>query len=171
MRDLVSKGRVALLHPAIRDEVAVAINYIESAMPTTMCIRIVQGLRTIEEQNNLYAQGRTAPGKVVTNAKGGKSYHNYGLAIDFAIMYDMDINGSFEKLSWDIFYDHDKNGKRDWLQVVDFFKSIGYKYGGDWKSLKDYPHLEKSFGFTVAQLFEKYNKKDFIPGTRYLNLK
>lgn len=170
MRDPVSIERVKLLHPAIRDEVAKAIEYVETGFNDTMCIRVVQGLRTIEEQNALYAQGRTAPGKIVTNAKGGKSYHNYGLAIDFAIMYDMDKNKTYEKLSWDIFYDHDKDGKRDWMEVVDFFKSIGYKYGGDWKSLKDYPHLEKSFGFTVMQLFQMYQDKKFITGTRYLKL-
>ena len=150
MRDQISEDRIKKLHPAIRDEVACLIDALEVAMPISMKIRIVQGLRTIDEQNNLYAIGRTIPGKKVTNAKGGKSYHNYGLAIDFAIMYDKDNNGSFETLSWDIFYDHDKNGKRDWAQVVDAFKAKGYGYGGDWKSLKDYPHLEKTFGFTCS---------------------
>jgi peptidoglycan L-alanyl-D-glutamate endopeptidase CwlK len=170
MRDQISEDRIKLLHPSIRTEVTELIDKIEAAMPVSMKIRVVQGLRTIEEQNNLYAQGRTIPGPVVTKARGGKSYHNYGLAIDFCIMYDKDNNGSFESLSWDIFYDHDKNGKRDWLQVVDVFKQMGYKYGGDWISIKDYPHLEKSFGYTVSQLFEKYRKKDFIPGTNYLRL-
>lgn len=170
MRDQISEDRVRKLHPSIRAEVEETINKIEALMPTSMKIRVVQGLRTIEEQNNLYAIGRTIPGKRVTNAKGGKSYHNYGLAIDFAMMYDKDGNGSYESLSWDIFYDHDKNGKRDWLQVVDEFKSLGYGYGGDWKSLKDYPHLEKTFGFKPSMLFEKYLNKDFIPGTTYVRL-
>lgn len=170
MRDQITEDRIIKLHPAIRQEVGDTIDEIERLMPTSMKIRVVQGLRTIEEQNNLYAIGRTIPGKKVTNAKGGKSYHNYGLAIDFAIMYDMDSNGSFEKLSWDIFYDHDKNGKRDWMQVVDAFKAKGYGFGGDWKSLKDYPHLEKTFGFKPTQLFEKYLTKDFIAGTNYVNV-
>lgn len=170
MRDQISEDRVRKLHPAIRFEVEETINKIEFLMPLSMKIRVVQGLRTIDEQNNLYAIGRTIPGNKVTNAKGGKSYHNYGLAIDFAMMYDKDGNGSYESLSWDIFYDHDKNGKRDWLQVVDEFKALGYGYGGDWKSLKDYPHLEKTFGYKPSQLFEKYNKKDFIPGTTYVRL-
>ncbi|WP_370514461.1 M15 family metallopeptidase [Alteribacillus sp. YIM 98480] len=46
---------------------------------------ITEGYRTLEEQNNLYEKGRSQPGSVVTNAQGGESYHNYGLAIDFAI--------------------------------------------------------------------------------------
>ena len=40
------------------------------------------GTRTYEEQNALYAQGRTAPGKIVTNARGGQGAHNFGLATD-----------------------------------------------------------------------------------------
>ncbi|MED0738884.1 M15 family metallopeptidase, partial [Aneurinibacillus thermoaerophilus] len=48
-------------------------------------VLITQGYRSIAEQNELYAQGRTKPGKIVTNAKGGTSYHNYGLALDFAL--------------------------------------------------------------------------------------
>jgi peptidoglycan L-alanyl-D-glutamate endopeptidase CwlK len=45
-------------------------------------IRVVQGLRSWTEQDALYAMGRTAPGKIVTNVKGGYSYHNYGMAVD-----------------------------------------------------------------------------------------
>ena len=105
MRDVISIGRVALLHPSIKDEVADLITTIESKWIATMKIRVVQGLRTIDEQNSLYAQGRSKPGAIITNAKGGSSYHNYGLAIDFAIMYDKDNNGSFETLSWDLNYD------------------------------------------------------------------
>jgi peptidoglycan L-alanyl-D-glutamate endopeptidase CwlK len=168
MRDAISKQRVSLLHPAIRSEVEALIDKAESGMPATMKVRIVQGLRTIEEQNALYAKGRTAPGPKVTNARGGKSYHNYGLAIDFAILYDKDGNGSFETLSWDIFYDHDKDGKRDWMEVVEVFKAAGYKYGGDWISLKDYPHMEKSFGYTTSQLFAKYKLKEFLPEQKYV---
>lgn len=158
------------LHPAIRDEVINAIDEIEKGFPATIKIRIVQGTRTIEYQNELYAQGRTKPGKRVTNARGGKSYHNYGLAIDFAILYDNDGNGTFEQLSWDIFRDHDKDGKRDWIEVVDYFKSLGYRYGGDWKTIKDFPHLEKSFGYTTAQLHAKYIMKEFMAETKYVTL-
>ena len=49
-------------------------------------LRITQGLRTIREQDELYAQGRTKPGKIVTKAQGGSSWHNYGLAFDVAII-------------------------------------------------------------------------------------
>lgn len=163
MRDAVSISRVKLLHPKVRDEVEATINEVEAFWPLTECVRIVQGLRTIDQQNSLYAQGRTMPGMKVTNAKGGKSYHNYGLAIDFALMYDKDKNGTFETLSWDV---KDKS----WMEVVKAFEAKGWFWGGKFSSLKDYPHLQKTFGFAVSSLLNKYNAKDFIPGTQYLNL-
>lgn len=170
MRDAISLERCQNLHPSVRQEVIDTITKVEQGFPPNIKVRVVQGLRTIEEQDALYAQGRTKPGKKVTNARGGKSYHNYGTAIDFAIMYDHNGDGKFEILSWDISKDADKDGKSEWMEMVDAFKAIGWQWGGEWHSIKDYPHLEKSFGYTVSQLFAKYNAKDFIPGNKYLNL-
>ena len=82
MRDKITADRVSKLHPKVRDEAAKAIDNAELGFPPNMAMRVVQGLRTIAEQNALYAKGRTSPGPIVTKAKGGSSYHNYGLAID-----------------------------------------------------------------------------------------
>lgn len=170
MRDEISANRVANLHPAVRDEVIATIAQIEAGFPPNIKVRVVQGLRTIAEQNALYAQGRTKPGAVVTNAKGGKSYHNFGLALDYAIMYDKDGNGEFEELSWNLVKDGDKDGRKDWDEVREAFEAKGWKWGGKWRTLKDYPHLQKTFGFTTSQLFKKYNIKEFIPGTEYVKI-
>lgn len=170
MRDAFSVSKVKLLHPKVRDEVTALLDKAEAGFPETVKVRIVQGLRTIDEQNGLYALGRTKPGHIVTNAKGGSSYHNYGLAIDFAILYDKDGNGQFEALSWDINYDFDKDGVKDWQEVVTVFKEGGWSWGGDWNSLKDNPHFEKTFGHNWRNLLAMYNTKDFIPGTEYVNI-
>lgn len=171
MRDSkVSLPRILQLHPAIREKVIKIIDRLETlSFPSTVMIRIVQGLRTIDEQNALYAQGRTAPGNIVTWAKGGQSIHNYGLAIDFALMYDKDGNGTYETLSWDIAKDFDRDGKADWMEVVNAFKSEGFVWGGDWKGKEDDPHLEL-FGLTWAALRRKYDAGNFIPGTKYVTL-
>jgi peptidoglycan L-alanyl-D-glutamate endopeptidase CwlK len=169
MRDYISINRAANLHPKVREEVVTLINKAESLFPQNMAIRIVQGLRTIDEQNALYAQGRTKPGKVVTNAPGGKSYHNYGLAIDFAILKDKDNNGTYETLSWETAEDFDRDGVKDWLEVVKVFKDAGWKWGGDFLSIKDNPHFEKAFGYKVSQLLALYNKPQRIAGTPYVN--
>lgn len=170
MRDKVSIPRAAQLHPAVRDEVVILIDKVEAGFPPNIAVRIVQGLRTIEEQNALYAQGRTKPGNIVTNAKGGSSYHNYGLAIDFAILIDKDGNGTYDELSWDIKKDNDKDGVADWLEVVKVFEAAGWEWGGRWSSIKDYPHVQKTFGLTWQTLLARYNKKQFITGVQYVQL-
>lgn len=167
MRDKISVDRVFMLHPKIRSEVMALIDKAESKLPG-VAIRIVQGLRTFEEQNKLYAQGRTLPGPRVTNSKGGQSYHNYGLAIDFALLYDKDKNGTFETLSWDTLKDFDRDGESDWMEVVEVFEEAGYTWGGRFVSLKDNPHFEKTFNNNWRVLLEKYNRKDFIPVTNYV---
>jgi len=88
----------------------------------------------------------------VTNAKGGQSIHNYGLAFDIVILFDLDGNGTFETASWK----QDKYFKL----VVNFFKSKGYTWGGDWNSFKDNPHFQKDFGYTWRTLIDAPKKLD-----------
>ncbi len=170
MRDKISLDRCNKLHPAVRQEAIDAITEAEAGFPQNMMIRVVQGLRTIAEQDALYAQGRTKPGQKVTNARGGSSYHNCGLAIDFAIMHDKDGNGTYEQLSWDTALDFDQDGVIDWQEVVNQFKKRGWSWGGNFRTFPDMPHCEKPHGYTVKQLREKVADRDFIPGTEYVML-
>lgn len=170
MRDTITAQRVALLHPTRRAEVVQILNAAETKFPANMAIRVVQGLRTFAEQNALYAQGRTKPGPIVTKAKGGQSLHNYGVAIDFAILHDKDGNGSYEELSWDTVADFDRDGVFDWQEVVASFEAAGWEWGGKWRTFKDLPHCQRTGGWTWQQLLAKYNAGDFIPGTNYVNL-
>jgi peptidoglycan LD-endopeptidase CwlK len=165
MRDKVSIERVEKLHPEIRDEVKALIIQAEANFPPNIAIRIVQGLRTFAEQDALYKQKPK-----VTNAKAGQSYHNYGLAIDFALLIDKDGNGSYETLSWDTLKDFDKDGLPDWKEVVKVFEDAGYFWGGKWAKIVDAPHLQKIFGYTWRQLLAKHEAKDFIAGTDYVNV-
>ncbi len=167
MRDIPTQQRVALLHPKIRKEVADTITKVEAGFPPTIKVRVVQGLRTIAEQDALYAQGRPT-GQIVTKAKGGSSFHNYGLAIDFSLMYDKDGNGSFETLSWNTTLDGDKDGIVDWQEMVRAFKALGYHWSGENRTFKDLPHIEKSFGYSVKQLRAKIAAGDVTAG--YVNL-
>jgi len=162
--DAPTQSKIALLHPKIRDEVKTLIDKAQALISPHLTIRIVQGLRTIDEQNKLYAQGRTTAGKIVTNAKGGSSYHNYGTAFDFAFLVDG------KEISWDTKKDWDGDHVSDWMEVVKVFKDAGYTWGGDFSSIVDMPHLEKNFGHNWRDLLAKYNAKDFITGTQYVNL-
>lgn len=145
--DKASLTRLAILHPKIRAEV---LHLVKMCYKNNVRIRVVQGYRTFAEQDALYAQGRTKPGQIVTNAKGGWSNHNYSLAIDFCLLHP---DGS---ISWSEFEDADHDGKRDWMEVVQIFKAAGYDSGIDWK-FKDNPHLEKMFGHTIRQLLDLHN--------------
>ena len=139
-----SAARLSRLHPVV---LAAATALIERCYKRNIPILITQGLRTIAEQDALYAQGRTKPGAVVTNARGGYSYHNYGLAVDFALLLP---NGS--SVSWDMFRDGNNNLIADWQEVVQEAKALGFEWGGEWASFKDYPHFQMTFGLTLTQL-------------------
>lgn len=151
MVDQITQNRIQQLHPLVRHEVEAITNDINQNVATASSfVRITQGLRTFQEQDALYAQGRTTAGKKVTNAKGGQSIHCYGLAVDIGFI----ING---KPSWETKADWDKDKQSDWMEVVQIFKNYKWSWGGDWKSFKDMPHFEKTFGYDWKQLLQKYN--------------
>jgi peptidoglycan L-alanyl-D-glutamate endopeptidase CwlK len=92
-------------------------------------ICVAQGYRSKAEQDALYAIGRTKPGKIVTNARGGQSNHNYGVAVDLCL-----YSADGRTVSWNV------NGP--FRKVISAMKAEGFKWGGDWRSFKDYPHFE-----------------------------
>ena len=163
--DKVSQDRIDQLHPSIRLDVSNLIEKINTKVLTGRAkVRIAQGLRTFAEQDALYAQGRTKLGKKVTNAKGGQSIHNYGLAVDIVLILDG------KTASWDEKSDFDRDQQSDWIEVVTEFKRAGFSWGGDWRTFKDMPHFEKTSGLSLKQIQDKYKNKDFIKGTTYINL-
>lgn len=171
MKDLISHQRIQLLHPKIRTEVGLLLDFVNEKVLTGKAkARITSTLRSFKEQDALYAQGRTKPGQKVTNAKAGQSNHNYGLSFDFALIVDKNGDGIYETTSWSTDIDYDADRLADWLEVIGLFKKHGYESGADWKSLKDFPHLQKTFGLSVKQCYDKYVRKDFIKGTTYINI-
>lgn len=97
---------------------------------------ITHGERTIAEQQELYAQGRTKPGKIVTNCDGIKikSEHNYSPSKAFDIK--VYVNG---KVTWDVQY-----YKAVAAHILDCAKKlkISITWGGSWKRFPDYPHYQ-----------------------------
>ena len=151
MKDQKTLERIQLLHPKLRDEAVELYDEIVASLTGSAICRFAYTLRTFAEQDALFAQGRSKPGKVVTNAKGGQSYHNYGLAIDIVLLTDKDKNGTFETASWDLKTDFDGDKKADWMEVVQIFKRYGFEAGIDWKFV-DAPHFQKSFGKSIYEL-------------------
>ncbi|MEK3826193.1 M15 family metallopeptidase [Paenibacillus sp. FSL K6-1558] len=131
------------LHPAVAESEGVLVRM---AARRGIEVVITHGYRSVEEQDALFAQGRSSSGNIVTNARGGESYHNYGLAIDFALRTpDGDI-------VWDMERDDNGNGKADWMEVVDLAKELGFTWGGDWTNFPDYPHLQMDFDLSIRDL-------------------
>lgn len=99
---------------------------------------ITSTYRDNESQNALYAQGRTAPGKIVTNAKAGQSWHNFRCAIDVVPL----VNG---KPVWD-------GEDPIWAKVGKLGKDAGLEWAGDWKKFRELAHFQYTGGLTMAQL-------------------
>lgn len=131
------------IHPIVDERTNLLI---ERAARKGIVVVITDGFRSAEEQDRLYEQGRTTAGNIVTHAKGGESYHNYGLAVDFALR---DSGGN---VIWDRQYDGNVNGIADWSEVVTIAKELGFEWGGDWANFKDYPHLQMNFGLAIDDL-------------------
>ena len=176
--DQISIDRIKTLHPKIRQEVLdlyTKANNLE--LGKGVRLRLSYTFRTFEEQDKLYAQGRTTKGDKVTNAKGGQSIHNYGLAFDIVLMYDKDGDGKFEEVSWDTKRDGDKDGISDWLEVTKIFTSAGYINGFITNGKKwDLPHFQKDFGLSWQKMKVKLDSKQYTEETingykyKYINI-
>ena len=129
------------LHPKLQKK----LSELESACKKAgLKIQITECVRTVSEQDALYAQGRTKPGVKVTNAPGYSysSHHMWGTAFDFC---RADGKGAY----------YDKDGF--FTKVGKIGKSLGLEWGGDWKSLVDKPHFQlPDWGSTPAMLKKLY---------------
>jgi len=132
--DNISESRLTALYPPLADDIRKGADMLAAEGIT---IRVIQGLRTWGEQDVLYAQGRTIEGHVVTNAKGGESWHNFGLAADvapFDAMGQPDWNTSHPA----------------WQRIVDVYTSLGFDCGANWLRLKDTPHIQRVGRFPAS---------------------
>jgi len=136
--DPITKDRISKLYKDLKGPAASFI--CQTELELAIKLRITQGLRTFAEQDALYAKGRTVPGKIVTNAKGGQSYHNYGLAFDVVEI---------------------KNGQAIWNTNWSAISKIGirngFEWGGDFKSISDKPHFQMTLGYSIPELLTLYN--------------
>jgi hypothetical protein len=126
--DAVSLGRLAQLHPRLAAMVEAAA---DALAEQGTWFRVAQGLRTYAEQNALYAQGRTTPGHIVTNARGGYSNHNFGCAVD---CYPF-LTGQSGEINWNA-------NSPQFRAMVSAFESQGLLWGGGWHSIPDPPHFQ-----------------------------
>jgi peptidoglycan L-alanyl-D-glutamate endopeptidase CwlK len=131
-----SEQKILTLLPSLQVR---AFELIKRAYKAGIPILIDQALRTFEEQDALYAQGRTTPGNIVTWVR--RSYHNFGLAFDFVLLTE---DGS------DCIWEDDNPG---YAIVGQIGKDLGMEWGGDWQpSQRDIPHFQITFGLSINKL-------------------
>ena len=118
-----SEKVIGKLHPRVQ---AYARALYFKAREHGLTIQIISGLRSYAEQDALYAQGRTEPGNVVTNARAGHSNHNFGIAFDV---------GLFER--------NEYLGESPMYKAVGALgEELGLEWGGNWRTLVDQPHFQ-----------------------------
>ena len=134
----MSSRRLEDLHPRVR---AMCEAHIASCRAAGIDILITSTLRTMEEQAALYAQGRSTPGRKVTNAKPGQSFHNYGLAYDVVpLRAGKPVWGT---IGPDLAL---------WQRVGALGKAQGLEWAGDWVRFKEFPHFQWTGGLTLKDL-------------------
>ena len=139
---MINSRSIEDLHP---DVTKLCYSFITECRNAGIDILITSTYRDAESQAALYAQGRTAPGKKVTNAKAGESFHNYRVAFDFVPL----VHG---KATWDDLELFAKCGE--------IAEHLGLEWAGRWKTFKEYAHCQYTAGMSL---------KDFQAGKHLPN--
>lgn len=121
--DARSEKVIATLQPQVRP---IARALVQKAAQNGIQIKVISGLRSYAEQNDLYAQGRTRAGRKVTNARGGYSNHNFGIAFDIGVFEGSRYLGESPK----------------YKAVGALGMELGLEWGGSWKTIVDEPHFQ-----------------------------
>jgi peptidoglycan L-alanyl-D-glutamate endopeptidase CwlK len=114
-------------------------------------IEVISGLRSWQQQAALYAQGRTKPGAIVTKARPGSSWHNYGLAIDLGLF----ANGKYLDSA------DPKRADRIYKELGTLAATRGIEWAGTWKTFTESPHFQNRFGMTIAEAKAKMETVGF----------
>jgi len=132
--DSRSESNISSLLPAAQ---TAARQWLAACIKAGLTIRIIDGNRSYAQQDGLYAQGRSKPGHVVTNARGGYSRHNFGIAWDFGIF---GVHGEYVE-----------DGPA-YTQAGRIAEAQGLEWGGAWEGFEDRPHVQLKTGLSLTAL-------------------
>lgn len=131
---MINSRKLEDLLPEVR---VMAEKFIQACAAHGIDVLITSTYRDNESQAALYAQGRTAPGNIVTRAQAGRSFHNYRVAFDFVPI----VNG---KAQW--------NDIKTFTKCGEIAESVGLEWAGRWVDFKELAHCQYTGGKTIAQL-------------------
>ncbi len=136
----MASRRLSDLHPKLQGP---AYQWLRACADTGLDILVTCTYRSPEEQERLYAQGRSEPGRIVTNAKPGESYHNYGLALDFVPLVDGKPTWKTTGLDLEM-----------WELAGGLAEEHGFEWAGRWSRFKEFPHIQMTFGLSTGELLD-----------------
>lgn len=136
-----SKQRLALVYPDLATRANKLFNDMYELYRFNL--KVTEGLRSKARQSELFAMGRTKPGRKVTNARKGLSFHNYGLACDLCF-------GGV-----DPFLDKDAMQDYWWGELGRLAEAHGLEWGGNWRK-PDRPHIQMTYGYTIREIKKIY---------------
>lgn len=141
-----TEGNIMGLLPQAQVLARQALLAVQGKLGAGLTVQVLSGTRTYAEQTVLYAQGRNAPGSIVTKAKAGYSNHNFGIAFDIGIFAGKT-------------YYTGKNATEDkaYAAASKLIKPVGLDWGGDWTSIKDFPHYEIHTGKSLTAVRTAFN--------------
>ena len=146
----VSMQRINTLNPKL---IAPATRVFEKCIKNKIPVYIVWGARTLEQQDLLFRYGRTIPGRIVTTKRGGYSAHNYGLALDFCLLFNTEL------MSWEDVYPREY-WRNKWLKVVRYFEEEGWESGWRWPSFEP-GHVQNLLDNTLTSLYEQADIRNY----------
>lgn len=135
---MINSRAISDLLPVVQ---AKAAAFLDRCAAEDIDVIVTSTYRDHESQNALYAQGRSKPGKVVTRAKGGQSWHNFRCAFDVVPLR----NG---KPVWGT----KGEDLKLWQRLGQIGRDVGLEWAGDWESFVEFPHFQYTGGLTMAQL-------------------
>jgi peptidoglycan L-alanyl-D-glutamate endopeptidase CwlK len=114
-------------------------------------VEVISGLRSWAQQAALYAQGRTKPGRIVTKARPGSSWHNYGLAIDLGLFRAGKYLDEAEPKTANALY----------AELGKIAAGMGIEWAGTWRSFPEGPHFQWTNGLTLANARQRMSVSGF----------
>ena len=128
-----------------------AMSVFNEAKKQSIPLYITWGTRTVQDQDLLYRFGRTLPGRMMTMRRGGYSPHNYGLALDFCLVFNNET-----MLTWDDAAPREYWRKK-WRKVIALFSEEGWESG--WQSMDFEPgHVQSLLGNSMTDLIRAYEE-------------
>lgn len=133
---MINSRKIADLEPHVA---SLALQFKAACAEEGIDLLITSTYRDHESQAALFAQGRTTPGKRVTNARPGQSWHNWRVAFDVVPM-------RFGKPVWGT----KGEDLKLWMRVGEIGESLGLEWAYRWKSFPEMAHFQFTGGLTIA---------------------